>query len=147
MHFLVPWTWFHGCMLKVCGSLDLVAYWRLLVPWNRIHGCPAKVPACLFHFLVHWSWFYGCLVKVPGCVGSLPTSLDLVPWLPGEGSWLLGFISQLTAIATTVAWWRLLDTWTHILVLWAWFHGCLLKVPGCLDFDPASLDLVPWWPS
>ena len=32
------------------------------------------------------------------------------------------------------------------IVAWTWFHACLVKVPGCLDELPASLDLVPCLP-
>ncbi len=33
VHFLLPWTWLHGCLVKVPGCLDSVPVSLDLVPW------------------------------------------------------------------------------------------------------------------
>ena len=132
--------------------------------WWSGFGWTWKVPGCLdWHFLVPSTWFYGCPVKVPGTLDLIPWllgegscflgsmvawiwfldsgALGLVPWWPGKGSRLPGSTSWSPEFDSMVALWR-------CLVHWTWFHGCLVKVPGCQDSVPGSLNLVlmvAWW--
>ncbi len=57
IHFLVPWTWFHGCLEKVPGCLDPLPCSLGLVPWSA--------GEC-FWLLTFGSWFPGLGSMVPG---------------------------------------------------------------------------------
>ena len=70
----MPWTWFHGCLVKVTHSLDLLP---------SLLGKGSWLPGFSFLDLVQW-----CMAKFPSCLDSVPDSMDLVPWLLGEGSGL-----------------------------------------------------------
>ncbi len=65
---------------------------------------------------------------------------------PGLGSmiawWRLLVASihfHFSGLGTEVAWWKLLVAWVHFLVPSIWFHGCTMKVPGCLGLFLGSL--------
>ncbi len=153
--FVVLWTWLptEGCWFPGIGSMvvrrrflpacftswftglgSMVAWRRFLVAW--------------IHFPVNWNCYHSCLVKVTGYLDSHPGSLGLVPWLPAEGSWLPGFWSCFPGLGSMVGWLRL-------LIVWTWFHHCLVKVPGfsslglvqrCLVKVPGCLEMVQWLP-
>ncbi len=122
IHFLVPLTWFHGCLIKDPGCVDLVPWFPqgTWLPeftfWFYVLGSLAPrlrfLSACTW-FVNPWTWLHGRLVNFPGCQGSIHESI--------------------------IAWWRLLIAWIHFLVPLTWFCGCLIKVPG-------SVELVPWFP-
>ena len=140
--FRVPWTWCHGCLIKVTHSLDLL-------PWTCFHHCLVKVPGCLdslpglldlvlsllgegfwlpgFGFLDLVQW---CLVKISGRLDSLLGSLEMGQQLSGLSSWLPGFVSCSMYL---VPWLCGKCSWLLGCTSWTWFHGCMLKDCDSLD--------------
>ncbi len=134
------WSRLNGCLDSVPDSQHSFRGSLYMVPWLRNEG--SWLPALAFCFLglSEGLWFsgLGSLVKVAG-------SLDLAPWLPGEGSCLPGITSWFHVLGSMVVCvLGSLIAWIRFLVPWTWFHGCLVKVPGCLDSLPHSMELVPW---
>ncbi len=84
--------------------------------------------------------------------------IDGVSWWAGADScfhWLGSIIAwwrllvpsihfQFSGLGTEVAWWKFLAVWVHFLDPSIWFHGCMMKVPGCPGLLLGSSDLVPW---
>ncbi len=68
---LNPWTWFHGCLVKITVFFDLRDGSLDLVP--SLSGESLSMPG-----LTSWFPGHGCLDLVPGCLDSVPGFLDLV---------------------------------------------------------------------
>ncbi len=117
---MVAWTWFHGCLEKVCGCLDSLPDCLDFAPW--LPGLCSMI--AWWRLPVAWTLFHGWMVMVSGCLHNT--------------SWLRGFGSMVVWIHCLVTCQKFLVVWIHFLVPWAWFHGCL-AIPGCLD-------LAPWLP-
>ncbi len=155
-----------------------------VVLWFPIHvvvsGRQELVPSCLQLFLVAWSWFLLPWSWFP----SQHHSPGIVPWswLPSHHhspgiaaincSWHGRVVTvQLCMMNDGVFWWAGADPWfpgfgsmmvkitgcfDSLPVIWPWYRGSLMKVPGCLVpltwFHgclikvPGSVDLVPWFP-
>ncbi len=128
--FLVPWTWFCGCLVKVNGCLDSFP----CTAWTLFHGCLDYPP-------VAWTWFVPWFPRE----GSwLPRSTTLFPGLGTMVAWWWLLVPRFGFL---LPWWRFLIVCIRLLDPWTWFHGYLDLVPGlCLPrFALLCLELSWHW--
>ncbi len=148
-------SWFHGCLNSLPGCLDVIPWLPHQGSWLRGLGSmiPSRLLVAWINFLVLFPWFTGSPVKVSGCLYLVPGSLDL---LPGEVLWSPEFTSCLQMVKITgcfdllrfsgLGTEKVPGCLAHFLVASICFHGCKMKVSGCLGSLLGSLDFVPWLP-